>query len=163
MGADANLIKGEYALRSAAASGGASAISAGVDTIGKSWDRLMTMQTDLDNEVQDFMDNGDLAINASGITEAHQPVISGWLVVQKNDFADLARETARLRPGTDKYIANVDEMNKISASVKRLRADATTYLEGADAYLNTRRFLRAITLRTRKRITNCISAKGRFP
>jgi hypothetical protein len=136
MGADANLIKGEYALRSAAASSGASAISAGVDTIGKSWDRLMTMQTDLDNEVQDFMDNGDLAINASGITEAHQPVISAWLVVQKNDYADLARETARLRPGTDKYIANVDKMNKISASVKRLRADATTYLEGADAYLN---------------------------
>jgi len=65
-----------------------------------------------------------------------QEQVGGWLKDQRAEYAVSARALKDLDPQSDKYLANVNNMNRITQSVSRLNDQFSTLLEDKTNYMD---------------------------
>jgi len=140
MASDANLIRGEMAMRQAQGKGSIIGKAVG-KTVADAWGVVEAEQDAIDKQVQDYMDQGELTIDAFGVPEHFKSPLAEFSVPNRNDYADTARRAAKQKPGSAAQLELLAEMNKIASEFKTARTQIDQWLAEQDQYLNGKKNL----------------------
>ncbi len=140
MASDTNLIHGEMAMRQAQGTGSIIGKAVG-KTVADAWGVVEAEQDAIDKQVQDYMDQGELTIDAFNVPEHFKSSVAEFSVPKRNDYADIARRAAKQKPGSAAQLASLAEMNKIASEFKTMRTQIDQWVAGQDQYLNGKKNL----------------------
>ncbi len=110
-------------------------------TVADAWGVVEAEQDAIDKQVQDYMDQGELTIDAFNVPEHFKSSVAEFSVPKRNDYADIARRAAKQKPGSAAQLASLAEMNKIASEFKTMRTQIDQWVAGQDQYLNGKKNL----------------------
>ncbi len=110
-------------------------------TVADAWGVVEAEQDAIDKQVQDYMDQGELTIDAFGVPEHFKSPLAEFSVPNRNDYADTARRAAKQKPGSAAQLESLAEMNKIASEFKTARTQIDQWLAEQDQYLNGKKNL----------------------
>ena len=140
MASDTNLIHGEMAMRQAQGTGSIIGKAVG-KTVADAWGVVEAEQDAIDKQVQDYMDQGELTIDAFGVPEHFKSPLAEFSVPNRNDYAAIARRAAKQKPGSAAQLESLAEMNKIASEFKTMRTQIDQWVAERDQYLNGKKNL----------------------
>jgi hypothetical protein len=140
--ADASLIQGEAAMRSAGQVDEAAAFGKGFESTFKATQRGIEQRNaeiaKIDAKVADYVRGMKGNINVTGLSAQDQKSVNSFLLEQKDAYARAASEAAKLKPGTPEYTRQVDIMNNINNSFVRLKENLNGYELSKTQYADTK-------------------------
>jgi hypothetical protein len=71
-------------------------------------------------KVESYLDKLPTGEGIAKIPQKYRDQVNGFLIKGRNEYADIARTMANLKPSSDQYVENVRKMNAISNSFKQL-------------------------------------------
>ena len=140
MASDTNLIHGEMAMRQAQGTGSIIGKAVG-KTVADAWGVVEAEQDAIDKQVQDYMDQGELTIDAFNVPEHFKSSVAEFSVPNRNDYANIARRAAKQKPGSAAQLESLAEMNKIASEFKTMRTQIDQWVAEQDQYLNGKKNL----------------------
>lgn len=110
-------------------------------TVADAWGVVEAEQDAIDKQVQDYMDQGELTIDAFNVPEHFKSSVAEFSVPNRNDYADIARRAAKQKPGSAAQLESLAEMNKIASEFKTMRTQIDQWVAEQDQYLNGKKNL----------------------